>query len=98
MPGMPCPRGVPSLLLPVMDIILVMLPRLELVDLLSAEEACCMPMKAAAKLLTNLAELPVEERETMTWATVPPAGLDSGISRYATSRCLHSCIGWTSHS
>lgn len=37
-------------------------------------DACCMPMKAAAKLLTNRALLPVEDLDTTTCATVVPAG------------------------
>ena len=56
-----------------MAIMLVMLPR-PAVMLRSMElEACCMPMKAAAKLLTNRALLPVEDLETITCATVVPA-------------------------
>jgi len=36
-------------------------------------DACCMPMNAAAKLLTKRALLPVEDLETITCATVSPA-------------------------
>ena len=49
-----------------MDIMLVMLPRLAVELLPMLLEACCIPMKAAAKLLTNLALLPVEDLDTMT--------------------------------
>lgn len=63
-----------KLLFPVIDIMLVMLPRFAVRLLPILVEACCIPMKAAAKLLTNLALLPVEDLETMTWATVLPAG------------------------
>lgn len=63
-------------LLPVMAIMLVMLPRpAARVDpaVCMVEEACCIPMKAAAKLLTNLALLPVDDLETITCATVVPS-------------------------
>ena len=58
-----------------MAIMLVMLPKLLLLDLPIEDDARCMPMNAAAKLLTNLALLPVEDLETITWATVAPVTL-----------------------
>ncbi len=68
-----CRRGVLKLLLPVMDIMFVMLPRFAAKLFPMLLEARCMPMKAAAKLLTNLALLPVEDLETITCTTVVPA-------------------------
>lgn len=56
----------------VMDIMFFMLPTLGM-EVCMAPDAFCIPIKAAAKLLTNRALLPVADLETMTWAAANPA-------------------------
>lgn len=66
---------------------LVMLPRLEIMDEDWEEEARCIPINAAAKLLTNRALLPVDDLDTMTCATVSPA-----TQPFAQKWCLQTLV------